>query len=70
MTTLNLNNINDDLIEINRDTFNNKQMSFNIPTKQQRANQNNFMSDDVLFNKLAFDAKLELNDAVKPTTSI
>ena len=51
MTTLNLNNINDDLIEINRDTFNNKQMSFNIPTKQQRANQNNFMSEDVLFNK-------------------
>ena len=51
MTTLNLNNINDDLIEINRDTFSNKQMSFNIPSKQQRANQNNFMSEDVLFNK-------------------
>ena len=51
MTTLNLNNINDDLIELNRDTFNNKQMSFNIPNKQQRVNQNNFMSDDVLFNK-------------------
>ena len=51
MTTLNLNNINDDLIEINRDTFNNKQMSFNIPSKQQRVNQNNFMSEDVLFNK-------------------
>ena len=51
MTTLNLNNINDDLIEINRDTFNNKAMSFNIPSKQQRASQNNFMSDDVLFNK-------------------
>ncbi len=51
MTTLNLNNINDDLIEINRDTFKNKQMGFNIPSKQQRASQNNFMSDDVLFNK-------------------
>jgi hypothetical protein len=51
MTTLNLNNINDDLIEINRDTFNSKAMSFNIPSKQQRASQNNFMSDDVLFNK-------------------
>ena len=55
MTTLNLNNINDDLIELNRDTFkggfNNKQMGFNIPSKQQRASQNNFMSDDVLFNK-------------------
>ena len=51
MTTLNLNNINDDLIELNRDTFNNKQMSFNIPNKQHRVNQNNFMSDDVLFNK-------------------
>ena len=51
MTTLNLNNINDDLIELNRDTFNNKQMSFNIPNKQQRVNQNNFMSEDVLFNK-------------------
>ena len=51
MTTLNLNNINDDLIEINRDTFNNKAMSFNIPSKQQRASQNNFMNDDVLFNK-------------------
>ena len=51
MTTLNLNNINDDLIELNRDTFNNKQMGFNIPSKQQRANQNNFMNDDVLFNK-------------------
>jgi len=51
MTTLNLNNINDDLIELNRDTFNNKQMGFNIPSKQQRASQNNFMNDDVLFNK-------------------
>ena len=51
MTTLNLNNINDDLIELNRDTFNNKQMSFNIPNKQHRVNQNNFMSEDVLFNK-------------------
>jgi hypothetical protein len=51
MTTLNLNNINDDLIELNRDTFNNKQMNFNIPSKQQRVNQNNFMSDDILFNK-------------------
>ena len=51
MTTLNLNNINDDLIELNRDTFNNKQMSFKIPNKHQRASQNNFMNDDVLFNK-------------------
>ena len=51
MTTLNLNNINDDLIELNRDTFNNKQMNFNIPHKQQRVTQNNFMNDDVLFNK-------------------
>ena len=51
MTTLNLNNINDDLIELNRDTFNNKQMNFKIPNKHQRASQNNFMSDDVLFNK-------------------
>jgi hypothetical protein len=51
MTTLNLNNINDGLIEINRDTFNNKGMSFNIPSKQQRASQNNFMNDDILFNK-------------------
>ena len=51
MTTLNLNSINDDLIELNRDTFNNKQMSFNIPSKQNRVNQNNFMSEDVLFNK-------------------
>ena len=51
MTTLNLNNINDDLIELNRDTFNNKQMNFNIPSKQQRASQNNFMNDDILFNK-------------------
>ena len=51
MTTLNLNNINDDLIELNRDTFNSKQMGFNIPNKQRRVNQNNFMSEDVLFNK-------------------
>ena len=51
MTTLNLNNINDDLIELNRDTFKNKQMGFNIPNRQQRVNQNNFMSEDVLFNK-------------------
>ena len=51
MTTLNLNNINDDLIELNRDTFNNKKMSFNIPGKHQRVSQNNFMNDDVLFNK-------------------
>ena len=51
MTTLNLNNINDDLIELNRDTFNSKQMGFNIPNRQQRVNQNNFMSEDVLFNK-------------------
>ena len=51
MTTLNLNNINDDLIELNRDTFNNKQMNFNIPSKHQRVNQNNFMNDDILFNK-------------------
>jgi hypothetical protein len=51
MTTLNLNNINDDLIELNRDTFNSKQMGFNIPNRQQRVNQNNFMNDDVLFNK-------------------
>jgi hypothetical protein len=51
MTTLNLNNINDDLIEINRNTFNNKAMNYNIPSKQQRASQNNFMNDDVLFNK-------------------
>ena len=50
MTTLNLNNINDDLIELNRDTFKNKQMGFNIPNRQQRVNQKNF-SDDVLFNK-------------------
>jgi hypothetical protein len=51
MTTLNLNNINDDLIELNRDTFNNKQMGFNIPHKQQRITQNNFMNDDTLFNR-------------------
>ena len=51
MTTLNLNNINDDLIELNRDTFNNKQMGFNIPHKQQRVSQNNFMNDDSLFNR-------------------
>ena len=51
MTTLNLNNINDDLIELNRDTFNNKQMGFNIPHKQQRVTQNNFMNDDALFNR-------------------
>jgi hypothetical protein len=51
MTTLNLNNINDDLIELNRGTFRDKQMGFNIPSKQQRASQNNFMSEDVLFNK-------------------
>jgi len=55
MTTLNLNNINDDLIELNRDafkgSFKDKQMGFNIPSKNQRANQNNFMSEDVLFNK-------------------
>jgi len=51
MTTLNLNNINDDLIELNRDTFNNKQMSFKIPNKHQRVSQNNFMNDDILFNK-------------------
>jgi hypothetical protein len=51
MTTLNLNNINDDLIELNRDTFNNKQMGFNIPHKQQRVSQSNFMNDDTLFNR-------------------
>ena len=51
MTTLNLNNINDDLIELNRDTFNNKQMGFNIPHKQNRVTQNNFMNDDTLFNR-------------------
>ena len=51
MTTLNLNNINDDLIELSRDTFSNKQMGFNIPNKQNRVSQNNFMSDNTLFNR-------------------
>ena len=51
MTTLNLNNINDDLIELNRDTFKNKQMGFNIPNKQNRVSQNSFMNDNTLFNR-------------------
>jgi hypothetical protein len=51
MTTLNLNNINDDLIELSRDTFSNKQMGFNIPNKQNRVSQNNFMNDNTLFNR-------------------
>ena len=51
MTTLNLNNINDDLIELSRDTFSNKQMGFNIPNKQNRVSQNSFMNDNTLFNR-------------------
>jgi hypothetical protein len=51
MTTLNLNNINDDLIELNRDTFKSKQMGFNIPNKQNRVSQNSFMNDNTLFNR-------------------
>jgi hypothetical protein len=51
MTTLNLNNRNDDLIEINRDSFSKSPFGFKIPSKNERVNPNNFRNDDMLFNK-------------------
>lgn len=51
MTTLSLNNRNDDLIELNRDSFTKSPLAFNIPTKQNRVNPSNFRNDDMLFNK-------------------
>lgn len=51
MTTLSLNNRNDDLIELNRDSFSKSPLSFNIPSKQNRVNPSSFRNDDLLFNK-------------------
>jgi hypothetical protein len=51
MTTLSLNHNNDDLIELNKDSFSKSPFNFNIPTKQNRVNPNNFKHDDLLFNK-------------------
>jgi len=47
----NLNNRNDDLIELNKKSFDTNSFNFNIPNKQNRVQQNNFIDDDVLFNK-------------------
>lgn len=51
MTTLSLNNRNDDLIELNRDSFSKSPLAFNIPSKQNRVNPSQFHNDDILFNK-------------------
>mgnify|MGYP003333084917 CR=1 FL=1 len=51
MTTLSLNHNNDDLIELNKDSFSKSPFNFNIPSKQNRVNPNNFKHDDLLFNK-------------------
>ena len=51
MTTLSLNNRNDDLIELNKDSFMKSPLSFNIPNKQNRVNPRNFRNDDMLINK-------------------
>jgi hypothetical protein len=51
MTTLSLNNRNDDLIELNKESFSKAPFNFNIPSKNNRANPNNFRNDDILFNK-------------------
>ena len=51
MTTLSLNNRNDDLIELNKESFSKAPFNFNIPSKNNRVNPNNFRNDDVLFNK-------------------
>ncbi len=51
MTTLSLNNRNDDLIELNRDSFGKSPLSFNIPSKQNRVSPSSFNNDDLLFNK-------------------
>lgn len=51
MTTLSLNNRNDDLIELNKDSFTKSPLSFNIPSKKDRVNVNSFRNDDILFNK-------------------
>jgi len=47
----NLNNKSDDLIELNKKSFDTNSFNFEIPNKQNRVNQNNFIDDDVLFNK-------------------
>jgi len=47
----NLNNRNDDLIELNKKSFSTNSFNFDIPNKQNRVQQNNFIDDDVLFNK-------------------
>jgi hypothetical protein len=47
----NLNNKNDDLIELNKKSFDTNSFNFDIPHKQNRVTQNNFIDDDVLFNK-------------------
>jgi len=52
MTSLsNLNNRNDDLIELNKDSFKNESFNFKIPSKQNRVSQQNYINDDMLFNK-------------------
>jgi hypothetical protein len=51
MTTLSLNNRNDDLIELNRDSFSKSPLNFNIPNKQNRVSASSFHNDDLLFNK-------------------
>ena len=51
MTTLSLNNRNDDLIELNKDSFTKSPLSFNIPNKQNRIRTSNFRNDDMLFNR-------------------
>lgn len=51
MTTLNLNNRNDDLIELNKNSFDKSPFSFNIPSKQNRVDTNAFKNDEILFNK-------------------
>jgi len=52
MTSLsNLNNRNDDLIELNKDSFKNNSFNFNIPNKQNRVSQQNYINDNMLFNK-------------------
>lgn len=51
MTSLNLNNRNDDLIELNKDSFSQSPFNFNIPSKKNRVSSNSFTNDDTLFNR-------------------
>lgn len=51
MTSLNLQNRSDDLIELNSDSFSKSPFNFNIPSKKNRPGSSNFENDDTLFNR-------------------